>query len=436
MNALPMPTSVGVFFGESLRINMSPRYQRDGGIWSLGKQQLFIDSLLNGYDIPKIYFHDVRDDESRYSYAVIDGKQRLSTITDFMENKFPLGKDFKFLREDLPDGKRPEPGSRYDDFSDLFKDYFKNVQLPVVLVQRATEDDIEELFSRLNSGEKVNSAEARNAKGGAINELIDTLESHKFFREKVGFENTRFKYREVLCRLLYIDWHEMKTPGTTPDLKKKNLDDFVEFHCHDLLHDDKKKLEKMCSKNLDIMCKVFPTNKSDELRQITIPQLYYIFVREITREYYHPQLLKLLSDFFPKFLMHKKSVVDGGEEWPSQDEVIVFKNYNYYSGQGTNSSDGMSHRIEILTEYFLLWNADIEIKNRDRDFTQEERYVIWLRDGKKCQQCGADLVNSKEMDADHIQEYSQNGPTTLANARALCVSCNRGRPNRNSKIMA
>ena len=37
-----------------------PPYQRPSAVWSLAKQQLFIDSLINGYDVPKIYLHDLR----------------------------------------------------------------------------------------------------------------------------------------------------------------------------------------------------------------------------------------------------------------------------------------------------------------------------------------------------------------------------------------
>ena len=38
-------------------IDMSPSYQRQGAIWSTYKQQLLIDSLINGFDVPKIYLH-------------------------------------------------------------------------------------------------------------------------------------------------------------------------------------------------------------------------------------------------------------------------------------------------------------------------------------------------------------------------------------------
>src|SRR6185312_15419167 len=77
-------------------INLSPSYQRRGGIWNLERKQLLIDSILNEYDIPKLYFHHIlpwysKDKfDSKFKYAVIDGRQRLSTILDFLDDKFPL----------------------------------------------------------------------------------------------------------------------------------------------------------------------------------------------------------------------------------------------------------------------------------------------------------------------------------------------------------
>ncbi|MES2725776.1 MAG: DUF262 domain-containing protein, partial [Bacteroidota bacterium] len=48
-------------------INLSPDYQRNGELWNLEKRQLLIDSILNDYDIPKIYFHvlDKRDAKNK-----------------------------------------------------------------------------------------------------------------------------------------------------------------------------------------------------------------------------------------------------------------------------------------------------------------------------------------------------------------------------------
>ena len=39
-------------------IDMNPPYQRRGGLWSQTDKAYLIDSILNGYDIPKIYVAD------------------------------------------------------------------------------------------------------------------------------------------------------------------------------------------------------------------------------------------------------------------------------------------------------------------------------------------------------------------------------------------
>src|SRR3546814_327900 len=60
-------------------INTDPYYQRKGGVWTLQKKQLLIDSILNDYDIPKLYFHNYNnqqkeDNGGKYDYSIIDGR--------------------------------------------------------------------------------------------------------------------------------------------------------------------------------------------------------------------------------------------------------------------------------------------------------------------------------------------------------------------------
>ena len=40
------------------KIDMRPVYQREGRLWSRADKAFLIDSILNGYDIPKIYMAD------------------------------------------------------------------------------------------------------------------------------------------------------------------------------------------------------------------------------------------------------------------------------------------------------------------------------------------------------------------------------------------
>lgn len=79
--------SIVYFFG----INLNPDYQR-GLVWELSDKIKLIDSIFNNVDIGKFVFvrrdFDVRKNETPHLFEVLDGKQRLSTIMEFIEGRF------------------------------------------------------------------------------------------------------------------------------------------------------------------------------------------------------------------------------------------------------------------------------------------------------------------------------------------------------------
>ena len=84
------------------QIDMDPPYQRRGRLWSLTDKAYLIDSILNGFDVPKLYVADFTWGNSplnkkKLSYAIIDGKQRLEAIFDFFDGSLVLNKDFESL---------------------------------------------------------------------------------------------------------------------------------------------------------------------------------------------------------------------------------------------------------------------------------------------------------------------------------------------------
>ena len=85
------------------KLDMNPVYQRESDIWDLDKKQLLVDTILNRFDVPKIYLHKfptpVMKNAVSYEYAVIDGKQRLTTVWAFIEGAFALADDFEYLSD-------------------------------------------------------------------------------------------------------------------------------------------------------------------------------------------------------------------------------------------------------------------------------------------------------------------------------------------------
>ena len=92
-------------YAEKDGIQTDPEYQRMGDVWNLDKRQLLIDTILNDFDMPKLYFHELAqpkalDDGRSVKYAVIDGRQRLESIWGFIEGRFSLADDFVFFERE------------------------------------------------------------------------------------------------------------------------------------------------------------------------------------------------------------------------------------------------------------------------------------------------------------------------------------------------
>ena len=69
-------------------IDLQPNFQRNFSVWNSFQKSRLIESILLGIPLPVFYFSE----DSEGVYTVIDGLQRITTIKEFMDNKFPLTK--------------------------------------------------------------------------------------------------------------------------------------------------------------------------------------------------------------------------------------------------------------------------------------------------------------------------------------------------------
>lgn len=139
-------------------INRSPDYQRRHR-WDSKKRSLLIESILMNIPIPPIFLY-----ENEYNqYEVMDGRQRLDTTIEFLENGFKLS-GLEFWKE--------LNGKRYKDLPSLIqRGLLRRTMSAIVLLAEtrrassAEEQDIRMvMFRRLNTGgAALNPQELRNA---------------------------------------------------------------------------------------------------------------------------------------------------------------------------------------------------------------------------------------------------------------------------------
>ncbi len=253
-------------------IKMDPVYQRQGDVWTLDKRRLLIDTMINGFDVPKLYLHKfptplVEGDRS-FEYAMIDGKQRTEAMFDFIENRFALDSEFTYLHDSNVDIRRltyQELASRYPDV----KQDFDSFNLDVITIDTDDIELIEDLFSRLNESMPLNAAEKRNARPGPLPQLVRELAQHRFFIEKLPFTNRRYRHYDIIAKMLLMADRE-----NVADTKKAYLDNFFERHSG-TPRDDVEHLKTGVATVLDAMSGIF-IDEDPLLRSVGMVSLYFL----------------------------------------------------------------------------------------------------------------------------------------------------------------
>ena len=195
------------------RINVEDEYQR-GSVWSQAQQALLIDSIMRGFDIPKIFLRKLPDG-SPFLFDVIDGKQRLTAIWRFVNNKFP----FSAKCDPFP-GVGDLRGKRWSELPDDAKDRLQFASMTVSKIDEGTDDEIRELFLRLQKGEPLKAAEKRNAIAGPVRDfVVDRLACHPLW-PKTGIRESRFGWHEHSAIILAIVQHGGPTGLKGADLEQ------------------------------------------------------------------------------------------------------------------------------------------------------------------------------------------------------------------------
>lgn len=155
-------------------LDLSPEFQRRNR-WGRVRQSQLIESFLLNVPVPPVYLAE----ELQGRYSVIDGKQRLTAIANFLDNQFPLT-ELKF---------RPAlNGLLFRELEDELRATLIMRPIRSVTIMRQTPPWKKyEVFLRLNTGgEPLNHQEVRNvAFAGPLNSKIIEASEHDFLRRQL-----------------------------------------------------------------------------------------------------------------------------------------------------------------------------------------------------------------------------------------------------------
>lgn len=188
------------------RIDM-PDFQREE-VWTDEQKRRLIDTILRGWHLPKFYFRKV--DET--SVECVDGQQRLVAIWEFFDNN---------LRLDAS-AARKYGGATYDKLKEDYSDAFDDFEIEIEEIEDASDDELEDLFVRLQLGTPLTTAEKLNALGGEGRDFARWVADQAFFRDRIALRDTRYVHFDICTKWLFI-----QARGIQPQMRFPQLEQFL-----------------------------------------------------------------------------------------------------------------------------------------------------------------------------------------------------------------
>lgn len=84
----PLSSLLHMVYASHAGVDFDVEYQREH-VWDLEDKVALIDSIYNNVDIGKIVFVQLNEKTQGKYYQVLDGKQRLTALCEFFEDRFP-----------------------------------------------------------------------------------------------------------------------------------------------------------------------------------------------------------------------------------------------------------------------------------------------------------------------------------------------------------
>lgn len=132
-------------------------------VWTERQKVRLIDTVLSGYPMPEIYLwlQPANEENGSQRKSVVDGQQRLTAMSQFTSNEFPMSK----RHLDKEGQNKPYVGLFWKDFSaDLKRSFWEYVLNIRSIPSDVSSDEISDIFTRLNETDKsLNPQELRNA---------------------------------------------------------------------------------------------------------------------------------------------------------------------------------------------------------------------------------------------------------------------------------
>lgn len=327
------------------RIDLDADYQREK-VWSKKDQELLLDSIIKGIDIPKLYLAEVKGNK-QYDYECIDGKQRLATLWSYFEPE-PDEKvgltieiagykyNYKQLKEELP----------------TLASQLEEYQIDFVIYDQSALDAkfVREIFQRLQLGIRLNTGELLNSQMGTMRDFVfNTIGKNGPFLRNTNLSDKRYSREFTLAQICINSFHSLET-GEFTRARLTDLQDFFEENSSIKNSDERlSNIKKM----LKIMDREFGEH-AQFISSRAVAVTAYLFSEDLVWKKKESQI-KEFAEFYIKLLETIKENMDLLRKYEKPVNPKVMEGFQKYVLQASVEPYSIKRRHEFLSEAFKYY---------------------------------------------------------------------------------
>lgn len=328
-------------------LQMDHVIQRQSGQWDGDrlKKSLLIHSIFANYPVPPVYCLKEAISEKDYSYSILDGKQRLTTIFDYIDGRYPL--DTETPSVTIDDTVYELGGKYFTDLDTECQQELLRFKFTIYGFEDADDDLIEEIFFRLNNSTPLSKPQKAMPLCGVENaKFIKSILSDRFFSEICQFSALQRRKSDDMCTLLQaMMLLDNRYEGY--EFSSISADEIMRYAAsikNNYSEEQKNRLYDI----IDYLEKVFP-EKDKLLKKINIPIVMLAADTAMGDSY---DSVKNLYRVGPMYF----------RQWFSYFFTECYEEYKQYCSSGSIKKEKTLKRIEImeasLVGYFELEEAD------------------------------------------------------------------------------
>lgn len=295
--------------------------QRKSGQWNKYHMSRLIDSAIRLYPI----FPALVEENNDGIYGVIDGKQRLTIFESFVNDEFALHKSL--LPINIDGVEYILSGKKYSKLDEAVKDRLNSRELQLYIMRNATDEDIREIFARINSSKGLSNTQRRTTvENEEMRKVIYSLTTHPFLEKVLTKAQRKRDLDKDLIRetLMLIETNEGKDYTS---FKNNHINDFITEYQEDIKY-EKINLLKQALDKLDENFAELKVNA------VSIPMIFYASYKVLKDKKSFSKLVEVIQEFIQGY----------------EDNI----EYKQFCQSGTSSSESVNSRLNYWKKLLKL----------------------------------------------------------------------------------